>query len=80
MFYNLGLSIAFLLRRNNLLVASEYLRSEVGHSLNDLLVVVRDVSLYYRVKLFSGAHETAFDFNTILEDRYRVLANAKLRS
>ncbi|KAL8729508.1 MAG: hypothetical protein Q9166_004680 [cf. Caloplaca sp. 2 TL-2023] len=64
-FYKLGLSIAFLLRRNNLLTASDYLQSQVGHSFNDLLVLVRDVSLYYRVKLFSEAHETAFDFDSV---------------
>ncbi|KAL8890462.1 MAG: hypothetical protein Q9192_005866, partial [Flavoplaca navasiana] len=77
-FYNLGLSIAFLLRRNNLLTASEFLRSEVGHSLNDLLVVVRDVSLFYRVKLFSGAHETAFDFNTIFGRQISSLSERKI--
>lgn len=65
MFYKLGLSIAFLLRRDNLLTASDFLRTEVGRSFNDLLILVRDVSLYYRVKLFSGAHETVFDFNTV---------------
>lgn len=64
-FYKLGLSIAFLLRRNSLLTASEVLRSEVGHSFNDLLILVRDVSLYYRARLFGGAHEAAFDFNEI---------------
>ena len=64
-FYKLGLSIAFLLRRDKLLTASGFLRIEVSRSLNDLLVLVRDVSLFYRVKLFSGVHETAFDFNTV---------------
>ncbi|KAI4127033.1 MAG: hypothetical protein LQ338_003402 [Usnochroma carphineum] len=64
-FYKLGLSIAFLLRRHALLTASEYLRYESGYSLNELLILVRDVSLYYRAKLFEDAHESAFDFNTI---------------
>lgn len=64
-FYNLGLSIAFLLRRSSLLTSSDALRSEVGHSFNDLLILVRDVSLYYRVRLLEGAHEAVFDFNDI---------------
>ena len=59
-------------------MASEYLPSEVGHSLNDLLVVVRDVSLYYRVKLFSGVHETAFDFNTIFGRQISSLSERKV--
>ncbi|KAL8671644.1 MAG: hypothetical protein Q9168_003850 [Polycauliona sp. 1 TL-2023] len=82
-FYNLGLSIAFLLRRNKLLTASSYLQSEVGHLFNDLLVLVRDVSLYYRVRLFGGAHETAFDFNAVfgrqissLSERRAAIVNA----
>ncbi|KAL8995733.1 MAG: hypothetical protein Q9169_004591 [Polycauliona sp. 2 TL-2023] len=82
-FYNLGLSIAFLLRRQKLLTASDYLRSEVGHSFNDLLILVRDVSLYYRVKLFGGAQETAFDFNAVfgrqissISKRKAVIVNA----
>ena len=64
-FYKLGLSIAFLLRRDKLLTASSFLRIEVSRSLNNLFVLVRDVSVFYRVKLFSRAHETAFDFNTV---------------
>ncbi|KAL8781838.1 MAG: hypothetical protein Q9213_005840 [Squamulea squamosa] len=64
-FYTLGLSIAFLLRRSSLLTASKHLRNEVGYSFNDLLILVRDVSLYYRVKLLEDANKTAFDFNGV---------------
>ncbi|KAL8902696.1 MAG: hypothetical protein Q9207_004463 [Kuettlingeria erythrocarpa] len=64
-FYKLGLSIAFLLRRSSLLTASEALRSELGQFFNDLLTLVRDVSLYYRVRLLGGAHELSFDFNDV---------------
>lgn len=64
-FYALGLSIAFLLRRSSLLTASEHLRNEVGYFFNDLLILVRDVSLYYRVKLLEAANKASFDFNGI---------------
>ncbi|KAI4287738.1 MAG: hypothetical protein L6R35_003004 [Caloplaca aegaea] len=64
-FYKLGLSIAFLLRRHALLTASEHLRCEVGYSFNDLLIIVRDVSLYYRVKLLGREQEVTFDFNSV---------------
>ncbi|KAL8811713.1 MAG: hypothetical protein Q9200_001576 [Gallowayella weberi] len=64
-FYKVGLSIAFLLRRNSLLTASEHLRSEVGKFFDNLLVLVRDVSLFYRQNLLGGSHETAFDFNGV---------------
>ena len=63
-FYKLGLSISLLLRRNTLLTATEYLRCEVGYAFNDLLLLVRDVSLYYRAKLLGAAQETSFDFHS----------------
>ncbi|KAL9029307.1 MAG: hypothetical protein Q9196_002433 [Gyalolechia fulgens] len=63
-FYKLGLSISLLLRRNTLLTATEHLRREVGYAFNDLLLLVRDVSLYYRARLLGSAPETSFDFNT----------------
>ncbi|KAI4179544.1 MAG: hypothetical protein L6R41_007781 [Letrouitia leprolyta] len=64
-FYKLGLSISLLLRRNTLLTATEYLRREVGYALNDLLLLVRDVSLYYRARLLGSGQDTSFDFNTV---------------
>lgn len=54
-----------LLRRNTLLTATEYLRREVGYALNDLLLLVRDVSLYYRARLLGSGQDTSFDFNTV---------------
>ncbi|KAL8834428.1 MAG: hypothetical protein Q9170_003750 [Blastenia crenularia] len=63
-FYKLGLSISLLLRRNTLLTATEHLRYEVGYAFNDMLLLVRDVSLHYRIRLLGQATETSFDFNT----------------
>ena len=62
-FYRLGLSISSLLRDNALLSASSEIKREVGQTLNILLLLVRDVTFYYRLRLRSSAQETSFDFN-----------------
>lgn len=62
-FYRLGLSISSLLRDSTLLSASNEIRREVGRTLNIVLLLVRDVTFYYRLRLRSSAQETRFDFN-----------------
>lgn len=62
-FYRLGLSISSLLRESTLLVANRKIRSEVGQAFNNLLLLVREVSLYYSARLHSSAHDISFDFN-----------------
>ncbi|KAG6999285.1 hypothetical protein G7Y79_00036g072410 [Physcia stellaris] len=62
-FYRLGLSISSLLRDSTLLSASNEIRREVGQTLNIVLLLVRDVTFYYRLRLRSSAQETSFDFN-----------------
>ncbi|KAL8687481.1 MAG: hypothetical protein Q9218_006359, partial [Villophora microphyllina] len=64
-FYRLGLSISMLLRDNVLLSASNRIRSEVSQAFNTLLVLVREVSLYYNIRLRTSAHGTSFDFNGV---------------
>ncbi|KAL8686524.1 MAG: hypothetical protein Q9224_005422, partial [Gallowayella concinna] len=76
-FYKHGLSIAFLLRRTTLLTASEHLRSEVGKFFDNLLVLVRDVSLSYR-NLLGGPHETAFDFNDVFGQQISAIILCKI--
>jgi len=62
-FYRLGLSIAMLRRNSVLLAADGQIRTEVGQIFNALLLLVREVSLYYNSKLHTGAEEVSFDFN-----------------
>jgi hypothetical protein len=62
-FYRLGLSIAMLLRNSVLLAADGQIRTEVGQAFNALLLLVREVSLYYSSKLQTGAEEVSFDSN-----------------
>ncbi|KAL9606785.1 MAG: hypothetical protein Q9179_000075 [Wetmoreana sp. 5 TL-2023] len=65
LFYRLGLSISMLLRDNVLLSANSRIRTEVGQAFNTLLIIVREVSLYYSYRLRSSVHDTSFDFNTL---------------
>ncbi|KAL8722646.1 MAG: hypothetical protein Q9181_007437, partial [Wetmoreana brouardii] len=65
LFYRLGLSISMLLRDNILLSANSRVRAEVGQAFNTLLIIVREVSLYYSYRLRSSVHDTSFDFNTL---------------
>lgn len=52
-----------LLRNSVLLAADGQIRTEVGQAFNALLQLVREVSLYYSLKLHTPAEEVSFDFN-----------------
>lgn len=52
-----------LLRNSVLLAADGQIRNEVGQTFNALLLLVREVSLYYSSKLQTGAEGASFDFN-----------------
>lgn len=52
-----------LLRNSVLLAADGQIRTEVGQAFNALLLLVREVSLYYSSKLQTGAEEVSFDSN-----------------
>ena len=62
MFYHLGLSLSLLLRDSTLLAADGEIRLEVGQTLNDLLMLVSQVSIHYRVKAYGESREKRFDF------------------
>jgi hypothetical protein len=62
-FYKVGLSLFFFLQHNALLSANPHIRTEVGQALNELLVLVRDVSFYYRTRLSSS--EVSIDFSSV---------------
>lgn len=54
-----------LLRNNMLLSATRKIQDGIGKILNSLLILVRDVSLYYRVRLLSSKHDASIDFNAV---------------
>ncbi|KAL9615079.1 MAG: hypothetical protein Q9167_000502 [Letrouitia subvulpina] len=64
-FYQLGLSISLLLRHNKLLNANNHIRREVGYAFNDLLKLVGEVTIHYRISFFHGSRETHLDFNSV---------------
>jgi len=66
MFYKAGLSLSFFLQHPELLSANSHIRTEVGQVLNELLVLVRDVSLYYhtRISTLSSA-QVSIDFSSV---------------
>src|SRR5437868_478707 len=66
MFYKAGLSLSFFLQHPELLSANSHIRTEVGQVLNELLILVRDVSLYYhtRISALSSA-EISIDFSSV---------------
>jgi hypothetical protein len=65
-FYKAGLSLSFFLQHYELLSANSYIRTEVGHAFNDLLVLVREVSLFYRSRISTlSSTEASFDFNSV---------------
>ena len=65
-FYELGLSLSLLLRHNKLLYADGHIRMEVGQAFNGLLMLVRDVSMYYHA-MVNGmlSSETSLDFGSL---------------
>lgn len=75
-FYKVGLTLSFFLQHNELLSSTSHLRTEVGQSFNDLLILVRDVSLYYRSRIsVISSSEVTIDFITVfgktLENFYK---------
>lgn len=64
-FYRLGLSISMLLQDGVLLSANSHVRTEVGQAFKSLLVLVREVSLYYKSKSRTSIGQTSFDFNGV---------------
>ncbi|KAF4630298.1 hypothetical protein G7Y89_g7843 [Cudoniella acicularis] len=65
-FYKIGLSLSFFYRHHELLSSTSKIRTEVGHAYSDLLILVRDVSLYYRTRISAiQSMEVSLDFNSI---------------
>ena len=69
-----------LLLHDNLLHADENIRLEVGQAFNDLLVLVRDVSIYYyaQVKAIS-AGQVSLDFNSTFGGHIETFHKRKTR-
>ena len=64
MFYKFGLSLSFFLRHNELLGVTSHIRAEVGDAFNAMLLLVREVSLYYKLKISDiASHEITVDFH-----------------
>ncbi|KAL8632383.1 hypothetical protein Q9189_001860 [Teloschistes chrysophthalmus] len=76
-FYRLGLSISMLLRDGVLLSANNGIRSEVNQVLNTLLILVREVSLFYSVKLRTSTKGSSFDFNSVFGPQIAYLHKRK---
>lgn len=64
-FYRLGLYLSSLMREGTLLSANDRIRNEVGMAFSTLLILVRQVSLYYSSKLGRADQEASFDFNAL---------------
>ena len=76
LFYKLGLSLSSFLRHGDLLHADSHIRQEVGHVFNALLLLVRDVSIYYQSRISDiSSQEVRLDLSSIfsrqIEDFYR---------
>lgn len=54
-----------LLQDSVLLSANSHVRGEVGQAFKSLLVLVREVSLYYKSRSRTSMGETGFDFNGV---------------
>jgi ABC-type multidrug transport system fused ATPase/permease subunit len=66
MFYKAGLSLSFFLQHPELLSANSHIRTEVGQVLNELLILVRDVGLYYRTRISAlSSAEISIDFSSV---------------
>jgi ABC-type multidrug transport system fused ATPase/permease subunit len=66
MFYKAGLSLSFFLQHLELLSANSHIRTEVGQVLNELLILVRDVGLYYRTRISTlSSAEVSIDFSSV---------------
>jgi ABC-type multidrug transport system fused ATPase/permease subunit len=65
-FYELGLSLSFFLQHHELLSVNSQIRTEVGQTFNELLILVRDVSLYYRTRISAlSSTEVSVDFHSV---------------
>jgi hypothetical protein len=64
-FYKAGLSLSFFLQHNELLFFNSHIRTEVGQAFNDLLNLVREVTLYYSIQLSAISTEVVLDFNSL---------------
>ena len=62
-FYRLGLSITLFLSHSSVDFDNGDLRSELGQAFNELLILVRKVSLHYRARAQGHSREESFDFN-----------------
>lgn len=66
MFYKAGLSLSFFLQHHELLSVNSHIRTEVGKVLNELLILVRDVSLYYGTRINAlSSTEVSIDFSSV---------------
>lgn len=66
MLYKVGLSLSFFLKHSELLSANRQIRTQVGEAFNDLLMLVRDITLHYYVQINTlSANEVSLDFNQI---------------
>ncbi|KAL8964252.1 MAG: hypothetical protein Q9183_004586 [Haloplaca sp. 2 TL-2023] len=77
-FYRLGLSVSVLLRNDVLLSANARVRNQVGQAFNALLTLVRDVSLYYVVRLQGSAEEVSFDLNSMFGGQITAFTKRKV--
>lgn len=58
--------MSFFLQHHELLSVNSHIRTEVGQVFNELLVLVRDVSLYYRTRITALSFtEVSFDFSSV---------------
>ena len=69
-----------LLLHDNLLHTDENIRVEVGHAFNDLLVLVRDVSIYYYAQVNAiSAGQVSLDFNSTFGGHIEAFHKRKTR-
>ncbi len=80
MFYKVGLSLFFFLQYNTLLSANSQIRTEVGQALNELLVLVRDVSFYYHTRISGlSSGEVSIDFSSVFSKNISAFYSRKDR-
>lgn len=78
-FYQLGLSISLLLRHNSLLYVNSHVRVEVGSALNDLLTLVREVSIQCHMALINNSSgEVTMDFTKLFGQRVKDFSRRKI--
>ncbi|KAL9111836.1 MAG: hypothetical protein Q9187_007863, partial [Circinaria calcarea] len=70
-FYQLGLSLSFLLRNRVLFQVNEYIRRELGNAYADLLTLVSDVVIYYHMSTDSVTLDFYALFGKSIDAFYR---------